>query len=121
MANILVIDHDPAVGGLFQTVLESEGHAVSLATDAAEGLEVLRASAIEMVITDLNLPKGTGLEVISVLRHDFPATKVLVVSAEASEYDPVQASSYLDAVDVLPKPVGVNHLLGTVNRMLGCH
>jgi two-component system chemotaxis response regulator CheY len=121
MANILVIDEDAAVRGLFQTVLQSSGHAVFLAANAAEGWDVLRGSAIEMVITDLNMPQGTGLEVISVLRHDFPTMKVLVVSGEASECDPLQDSSCLDAVEVLPKPVGVSHLLGTVNRVLGYH
>ena len=121
MANILVIDEDAAVRGLFQTVLQSAGHAVSLAASAAEGWDVLRRSAIEMVITDLNMPQGTGLEVISVLRHDFPTMKVLVVSGEAGECDPLQDSSCLDAVEVLSKPVGVSHLLGTVSRVLGCH
>jgi two-component system, chemotaxis family, chemotaxis protein CheY len=121
MATILVIDNDAAVRGLFQTVLQSVGHAVSVAANAAEGLDVLRGSAIEMVITDLNMPEGTGLDVISKVRQDFPTTKVLVVSDEASDDDPLQTSSSLDAVEVLPKPVGVSHLLGTVNRVLGCN
>ena len=89
-------------------------------------MDQLRESVIEMVITNLNMPQGTGLqgtglEVISVLRHDFPATKVVVVSAEASEYDPLQTGPLLKAVEVLPKPVEVSHLLETVTRVLGCH
>ena len=121
MATILVIDDDAAVRGLFQTVLQSAGHTVVLAANVAEGIDRLRESIIEMVITNLNMPQGTGLEVISLLRHNFPATKVVVVSAEASEYDPLETGPLLNAVEVLPKPVGVSHLLGTVNRVLGCH
>jgi two-component system chemotaxis response regulator CheY len=120
MAKILVIDPEAAVRGLFQTVLQSAGHTVSLAANATEGLKVLRGSAIEMVITDLNMPESTGLDVISVVRHDFPTTKVLVVSGEACEYDPLEVSADLDAIEVLPKPVGMNHFLGTVSRVLGC-
>ena len=120
MASILVIEDDAAVRGLFQTVLQGDGHTVSLAANATEGYAVLRGSEIEMVITDLNMSQGNGLEVISVLRHDFPATKVLVVSDEASDDDPLQARSSLDTVEVVPKSVGVNHLRGTVNRVLGC-
>lgn len=66
MANILVIDQDAAVRGLFQTVLESAGHAVALAANADEGYEVLRSSRIEMAIVEINMSNGTGLEVLSV-------------------------------------------------------
>ena len=86
-----------------------------------EGIDRLRESIIDVVITNLNMPQGTGLEVISLLRHNFPATKVVVVSAEASEYDPLETGPLLNAAEVLPKPVGVSHLLGTVNRVLGYH
>ena len=79
MATILVIDDDAAVRGLFQTVLQSAGHTVSLAANVAEGIDRLRESIIDVVITNLNMPQGTGLEVISLLRHNFPATKVVVV------------------------------------------
>ena len=121
MASILVIDDDLAVRGLFEQVLQSDGHTVYLAATAAAAYDVLRCSPIEIVITDLNMPEGTGLEVVSVLRRDFPATKVVIVSSEASEYDPLQVSPLLDAMVVLPKPVGVGHLLGTVHRVLACH
>lgn len=120
MANILVVEDDDAVRGLFETVLQRAGHAVSVAANAAEGLDRLRASTIEMVITDLNMPQGNGLELISVVRHDYPATKVMVLSDEASDDDPCQDGAGLDGVEVLPKSLGVSHLLGTVNRALGC-
>ena len=121
MASILVIDDDLAVRGLFEQVLQSDGHTVYLAATAAAAYDVLRCSPVEIVITDLNIPEGKGLEVISVLRHDFPDTKVVIVSSEASESDPLQASPLLNEIEVLPKPVGVGHLLGTVHRVLACH
>ncbi len=120
MATILVIEDDTAVRGLFQAVLQSAGHTVLLAATAVEAGEVLRGSAIEMVIMDLDLPQGSGLEVISLLLHDFPRTKVLAVAGETNAYDPLHVGSCLDAVEVLPKPLGVSHLLGTVHRVLAC-
>ena len=119
MANILVIDQDAAVRGLFQTVLESAGHAVALAANADEGYEVLRSSRIEMAIVDINMSNGTGSEVLSVVQHDFLATRVLVISGEAIEYDPLQAGSLLRGVEILLKPLGVSQLLETVSRVLG--
>ena len=48
MATILVIDDDAAVRGLFQTVLQSAGHTVSLAANVAEGIDRLRESIIDV-------------------------------------------------------------------------
>lgn len=119
MANILVIDQDAAVRGLFQTALESAGHAVALAANADEGYEVLRSSRIEMAIVEINMSNGTGLEVLSVVQHDFPATRVLGILGEAIEYDPLQAGWLLREVEILLKPLGVSQLLETVSRVLG--
>jgi hypothetical protein len=55
---------------------------------------------------------------VSVVREQFPETKVLGMSTEASEYDVVEAAPLLDTVEVLPNPLGVGDLLGTVQRLL---
>jgi DNA-binding NtrC family response regulator len=117
MANILVIDDDAAVRGLFERILQADGHAVYLAANTAAAIDVLHRSAIEMVITDLK-PEDNGLEVVSVLRRDFPTTKVVIVS---SEFGALPTDPLLDTVEVLPKPVGVSHLRETVHRVLSCH
>ena len=91
MPNILVVDDDPAVCGLFERVLQAAGHSVSIAIDAAAGFDVLRYSAIDMVIVDLNLPENAGLEVRSVIRREFPTLKVVLV---ANGYIPLPAVPY---------------------------
>jgi YesN/AraC family two-component response regulator len=79
---------------------------------------LLHRVAVEMVITDLNLPSGAGLEIVAAVRDHFPATKIVGISGEASEFDPVQAAPLLDSVEVLRNPIGISHLLGTVQRIL---
>jgi CheY-like chemotaxis protein len=115
MPHILVIDADPAVGGLFERVLQTDGHSVSLAIDAAAGLELLRGSAIDVAIIDVNMPENEGLEMLAVVRRDFPAKKVIIVS---NGYVPLPAGPLFAGVEVLSKPVGVNHLRETVRRVV---
>jgi two-component system response regulator YesN len=119
MHSILVIHHDRAVGRLFETALQGAGYTVYLATRASEGLNFLRNFSIDMLITDLNMPQGAGLDIIAVVQRELPGTKLVCISGEASEFDPLLAAPLLDAVEVLPNPIGVNHLLGAVQRALG--
>jgi DNA-binding NtrC family response regulator len=119
MRSILVIEPDIAVGRLFETALRGAGYTVYLASSAPEGLGFLRSMPIEMVITHLNMPRGTGLDMVSIVQHEFPATKLLGISTEATEFDPAQAAPLLESVELLRNPIGVTHLLGTVQRVLG--
>ena len=118
MPPILIIEPDIAIGRLFETALRGAGYTVFLAHSAVEGYKILSRLAFAMVITDLNMPSGVGPEIVSVVRHNFPETKIIGISREASEFDPAQAAPVLDSVEVLRNPIGVSHLLGTVERLL---
>lgn len=76
---------------------------------------MLRYSAIDVVIVDLNMAENAGLEVLSAIRREFPAMKVVLV---ASGYIPLPAGPLLENVAVLPKPIGVSQLRETVHRVL---
>jgi DNA-binding NtrC family response regulator len=119
MPSILVIEQNPALGQLFETALRGAGYTVYLATGPEAAHELLHRVAVEMVITDLNLPSGAGLEIVTEVRDQFPGTKIVGISGEAIEFDPMQAAPLLDSVEVLRNPIGINHLLGTVQRVLG--
>jgi CheY-like chemotaxis protein len=93
MTSILVLETNTEVRRLFEAALQGAGYRVHLAASAAEGYDVLRQSSVAMVIADLNLPEGRGLEMVTVVRQQFPGTKVLGMSTEASEYDVVEAGA----------------------------
>ena len=118
VARILVIDDDASVRGLLESVLQTDGHEVKVAASAMEGFAMLREARIEMVITDLNMPDTNGLEVVSVVQQDFPATKVIIVSGDTNEYIPLQIEPLRDSIALVPKPFDVSALLGTVHRVL---
>jgi DNA-binding response OmpR family regulator len=118
MITILIVEHDEPVGRLIEATLESAGYTVYRAYTPADVYDVLRARRVAMVIAELNMPDGAGLDVIAMLRHDFPGTKIVGISGTASEFDPVQAAPLLESVEVLPNPIGITHLVGTVQRVL---
>jgi two-component system response regulator YesN len=98
--------------------LQQAGYVVYPAASPGEGYEVLRRTRVDMVLTDLNMPLGAGMEMVSIVRQEFPTTKILGVSAEASEFNPMQAAPILENVEVLPNPIGVHDLVATVQRVL---
>ena len=62
--HVLVIDDDPAVLEVLQETLTQEGHAVSLASDGAQGIQVAKDTPVQIVVTDFQLPDIDGLELI---------------------------------------------------------
>lgn len=118
MANILIIEDDAAVRGLLQAVLQSEGHEVCSAATASEGYSVLRQAPIEMVIADFDMPEDDALDIVSVVTHDFPATKGIIVLGDADECRPIQAGPLLDAVEIVPKPIEWSRFRGAVHHVL---
>src|SRR5205814_685411 len=67
-AMILLIDDDPGLAEVIELLLVREGYAVTRAGTVKAGLESMRGAEIDLVITDLKLPDGTGLNVIAAIR-----------------------------------------------------
>ena len=63
-AHILVVDDDPAVLEVLQETLTQEGHAVSLTSDGAGAIQVVKETPVHIVVTDFQLPDLDGLEII---------------------------------------------------------
>lgn len=118
MANILLIEGDAAVSGLLEAVLESEGHEVCTAATASEGYSVLSQAPFEIVIADLDIPKVDAMEIVSVVTHDFPAMRGMIVLGDADECSSIQAAPRLDAVEVVPKPIELSRFRGAVQHVL---
>jgi len=70
--NILVVDDEEEVRSSLRVVLEREGYRVQEAESGKQGLEVLRAQPIQLVITDHNMPDMTGIEFLKVIRERHP-------------------------------------------------
>jgi len=78
--HILVVDDDESVREVFKLMLQNEGYEVVVATDGFDGLLKLKDSIPEVIISDLNMPKMSGFEFLSVVRRRFPNISVIASS-----------------------------------------
>lgn len=113
---ILVVDDERPIRRLLRTTLESQGHDVLEAADAATALALLRAERPALVILDLGLPDRDGLEVLREIRAESPVP-VLILSSRDFEAAKVQA---LDdgADDYVSKPFGSEELMARIRAAL---
>jgi CheY-like chemotaxis protein len=81
---ILVVDDDAVVRELAEHVLPAEGFDVRVAADGFEALHVLKSALPDLIIADLNMPRMTGFELLSIVRRRFPQIPVIAVSGEYS-------------------------------------
>ena len=114
MARILIVDDDEADRLVLGTILERAGHETYFATDGDEALREYRGKAIEVVITDLQMPKVHGLELITSLRNLSPRPAIIAVSGTGS--DQLDMAQAIGADATLIKPVDPNELLNAVTQ-----
>jgi two-component system, OmpR family, phosphate regulon response regulator PhoB len=115
-SRILVIEDDRSVGKVVQVSLGLAGHDVQVATDAVAGEVALRQNSHDLVILDINLPGGTGLELLRCLREDLGRrTPVIMLSGHKQEDRIVRALEW-GANDYVTKPFSPRELLARVNR-----
>jgi len=118
VADIVMVDDDPAVRRLFREVLEGAGHAVSETASGKEALRIVRARSVDLVITDILMPDMDGLELTRVLHREYPAVKILAISGGQQDIDYCGVAKFLGAHEALMKPVAVQRLLDTVAGLL---
>ena len=118
MAQILVIDDDPAIRVIIEQILQSAGHAVISAVDGREGVDIFRANPVDVVITDLYMPNQEGLETIRELRSRFPTVAIIAMSGRPTAGTMLSIAEKLGAVCVLQKPFVPQELLAAVTNAL---
>lgn len=122
---VLVVDDSPSTRDLIAAMLEQilEVHGAELECFAAEsGLEALRhlpANALDLIITDINMPDVNGLELISFARRHprHQTTPLMVVSTQAAERDRLRAIE-LGANLYCEKPIQLTEFTESVTKLL---
>jgi two-component system cell cycle response regulator DivK len=114
---ILIIEDNPSNLKLARICLEKDGYEVLTATDAEEGLAVLKKTIPDMILMDLQLPGMDGLQLTSLLKKN-PTTKniiVLAVTAYAMKGDELRASS-AGCDGYIAKPFNIRTLASTIKE-----
>lgn len=116
-AHVLVVDDSPSTIEVLQRTLQAEGFFVSTASAVPEAVEILEARPIDLVVTDLKMPKVGGLELIRYVRENLKHTAVIMITGYASIESAVAAVKG-GAEDYLPKPFTDEELLNAVSSAL---
>jgi len=101
--NVLVADDDPGVRVTLRCLFERRGFSVIEAADGAEAIARLNSRQLDVVITDLVMPKATGFDVLRRARECQPTTPVIMLTAEGSIRECV-AAIQAGAFNFLTKP-----------------
>jgi two-component system KDP operon response regulator KdpE len=113
---VLIVEDEPQMRRFLGTTLRAHGFAVTEAASAREGLVQTAGRNPDVILLDLGLPDGDGLEVTREIRRS-ARMPIIVLSARGREQDKVAALD-LGADDYLTKPFGVSELLARIRVAL---
>ncbi len=96
-AAILFVDDEPCMREVMAMILTEEGYEVSTAIDGLDALVQLRSSVPDLIISDLQMPRMSGIEFLSVVRRRFPAIPVIAISGASDVKEFLPAEVMADA------------------------
>jgi DNA-binding NtrC family response regulator len=116
-ARVLVVDDDEGLGGFITEILQDAKHAVECATNAKDAMQRLESDPFDLLVTDLRMPKVSGIELIQWTKRYDPRISVLAVTAYGSIETAVQAVR-AGAGDYITKPFEPDAFLLAVDKCL---
>jgi two-component system NtrC family response regulator len=113
--HLLVIDDEKNYLLVLQTLLEDEGYAVTAVSDPETALAFLNESEVDVVVTDMKMPKVTGREVLQRVKKNWSHIPVLIMTAFGSIESAVEVMKY-GAFDYITKPFSNDELLLSIHN-----
>jgi CheY-like chemotaxis protein len=111
---VLVVEDEPAVREVVADLLQDEGYTVRQVSDGLQAIDELQAEDVDLVLSDVRMPRLDGPSLAHQLRGHGHAVPVVLMSAVDVEVD-------LPGVRVLPKPFDRDHLLHVIGSALGAN
>jgi two-component system response regulator HydG len=115
--SLLVVDDTPNTLELLQRKLTSKGYQVYTAPDVAQAIKILESTPVDLVITDLKMPKVSGLDLVRHIRENLKDTEVMMITGYATIEGAVKAIK-IGAEEYLAKPFTDEELFSAVRRVL---
>jgi two-component system, NtrC family, response regulator PilR len=112
-AQILVIDDEPDLRTLYELTLLREGYRVETAGSLQDAWQLLNTRRFDVVITDMRLPDGLGIEILSSMKTQQRAERCIVITAYGSAENAVE-SLKAGAFDYLTKPVDLKQFRSAI-------
>lgn len=117
MNKLLIIDDEPQIRKLLARMLELEGYEVYQAADCRSGLKQVSAINPEVILCDVRLPDGNGVELVTKLKKQFPLTEIILLTAHGNIPDGVQAIKN-GAFDYITKGDDNNKIIPLISRAM---
>ena len=118
MKRILIVEDDVYTRYLCETLLRKEGYEISAAASAQMALQQLSEYRFDLLLLDLNLPDGDGIEMAQTIRKQYPEIKILMMTVR-QEADDRLSGFESGANDYMTKPFRPGELLHRVNNLIG--
>jgi len=117
MARVLVVDDDLACRVLAALLLEHAGHSPTAVASVERALERLADGKVDVVLTDLNMPGRSGIDLL-LLMHERGLAQPVIVMTGSDDDKLIRRTVELGATSVLRKPYGTGELEAAVGRAL---
>jgi len=116
---ILAVDDSASMRQMVRYTLEGAGYKVVQAADGVEALEFARTGTVDLVLTDVNMPRMDGISLVRELRtlHSYKFVPMLVLTAESGQ-ETKQRGKQAGATGWIVKPFNPEQLLATIGRVL---
>ena len=114
---ILVVDDEKGICENVHKILAKKNYEVTQALSAQEALEKMAKESFSLLISDIVMPQKNGLELLKLVKEQWPLTKVIIMTAYAST-DTAMKAMRLGALDYLPKPFTPKEVRETVEKAL---
>ncbi len=118
MACILIVDDEPKMRHILKIMLELKGHNAEGAQDGESALTMIRESAYDLIISDIQMPKMDGFALLDNIQSMEIPCPVIIITAYATVDSAVEAMKK-GAVDYITKPFDESRILLTVEKALG--
>ena len=116
-AKILVVDDEESIREFLEIMLRKEGYEITLAEDGQKAKELLQKKSFDMIISDLQMPNMTGIELLKYVRQDFPEVLFMMITAFGTTETAVEAMK-MGAYDYLTKPFKIDEVRINISNAL---
>lgn len=112
---ILIVDDEPIICDFLVELLSSRGYSPTVATGTKQAINKIKTASFDLIISDMNMPDGSGLEVIRAAKLISPGIPILIITAFGSIENAVQAT-HLGAFNYLTKPFSSETLFSLITQ-----
>lgn len=116
---ILTVDDSPSIRQMMQLTLTGAGYEVVQAADGVEALEYARDNLVDLVLTDVNMPRMDGITLVRELRQlpSYQRVPLLILTTESAQEVKLQGKA-AGATGWLTKPFKPDQLIATISRVM---